>query len=104
MAISLAGAIRVPARHRRFSLHGFDVAAPGRVAGDQIVSPNAKCHVDLADALRRRARLGTFRSGMARHSRSGPRFRARIAAGVHTLAMDRAACCATGICPSVLDG
>ncbi len=35
MAISLAGAIRVPARHRRFSVHGFDVAAPDRVAVDQ---------------------------------------------------------------------
>ena len=104
MAISLAGAIRVPAHHRRFSLHGFDVAALDRVSVNQIVSSNAKCHVDLADAVRRRARLGTFRSGMARHSRSGPRFRARIAAGVHTLAMDRAVAGSPRIYPSVLDG
>ncbi len=76
MAISLAGAIRVPARHRRISVHGFDVAPLDRVAVDQILSPNAKRYVDLADAPRRRARLWAFRSSVARHSRFGSRFRA----------------------------
>ena len=41
MEIPLAGAVCLPAHHRRFSLHGFDVAALDRMAVDQIVSSNA---------------------------------------------------------------
>lgn len=114
MAVSLAGAIRLPARHRRFSLHGFDVAALDRVARlprrslerrrvDQIVSPNTKCHIDLADAPRRRARRWAFHAGMAGASRPGSGFSARIAAGVSTLAMARSARGASGLDSSFVD-
>ena len=57
MAIPLAGAIRVPARHRWFSIYSFDVVALDWLAVDQIASPNAKCLLDFADALRRSARF-----------------------------------------------
>src|SRR5205814_3279124 len=79
MAISLASAVRVPAHHRRFSLHGFDVAAPDCMAVDQIGRSNAYYPVDLAGAFRRRVRLRTFSSRVARDSRFGSRLSARAA-------------------------
>ena len=104
MAISLASAVRVPPRHRWLSLHGSDVAAPDCMAVGQIVRSNTWYPVDLADACRRRARVRTFRSSLARDSRFGPGLRTRIAAGVRALAMARPACRAFWIYSSLLDG
>src|SRR5206468_324470 len=80
MAISLAGAVRVPARHRRISLHGFDVVSLDRLAGDQVFRSNAQYPVDPADAVRRRAGVWVVRARMARDSRFGSGLSTRIAA------------------------
>ena len=87
MEIPLAGAVCLPRRDRRISLHGFDVACPDYLAGNQIVDRNSKYLFDRADALWCRARLRVICSRVARDSRSGPGFRARIAAGESALAM-----------------
>src|SRR6266480_1600955 len=86
MAISLVSAVRVPAHHRRFSLHGFDVAAPDCVAVDQISRSNAYYPVELADAFRRRARLRTSNARVARDSRLGSRLSARAPRSASALA------------------
>ena len=65
MAISLAGAVRLPARYWGFSLHGFDVAAPDRMALGQVASPNPKHLLDFADAPWCCARLWIVRTSVA---------------------------------------
>ena len=65
MAISLAGAIRLSARHGRISLHGFNAVAPHRVVVDQVTGPNSQHFLDSAAALRRSARFRSFRARMA---------------------------------------
>src|SRR5205823_9150748 len=103
MAIPLASAVRVPSHHRRFSLHGFDVAAPGCMAVHQIGRSNAYHPVDLADAFRRRARLRTFSSRVARGSRFGSRLSARVASCVRALAVARSSRRPSGAHSSILD-
>ena len=65
LAISLAGAICLFSRHRRFPLHRLDARALDRVVGDQVVSRNKKLDVNLADAWRGRARLWNVRARLA---------------------------------------
>ena len=65
MAISLAGAVRLLARYRRFSLHGFDVAALGRIALDQVAGSNPEHLLDFSDAPRCCARLWIVRTSVA---------------------------------------
>ena len=75
LAISLAGAIRLPSRHRRFPLHRAHARALDRVVVDQVFSRNenldgrhgesARWRIDLADAERRRPRSWNVRARLA---------------------------------------
>ena len=65
MAIPLAGAVRLSARHGRISLHGFNAAAPHCVVVDQVIGRNAQHFLDSSAAHRRGARLRPFRARMA---------------------------------------
>src|SRR5206468_6626105 len=103
MAISLAGAVRLLSRHRRFSLHGFDVAAVDWLALHQIVSPNPQHLLGLADAVWCRARFRIVRARMARDSRSRSRFSTRTAADISTLAVACSACCIARLDTSFVD-
>ena len=86
MEIPLAGAVCLPRRNWRISLHSFDVASVDRMAGNQvrhgefvlwrIVSRNAKYFVRRANALRRGTRLRVIGAGVARDSRFGSGFSA----------------------------
>ena len=87
MEIPLAGALCVPRRNWRISLHGFDVAPIDRMAGTQVVSRNAKHFVRRANALRRRIRLRIIGASVARDSRFGSGFCARITGSESALAM-----------------
>ena len=65
MAIPLAGAICLSARHGRISVHGFNAAASHCVVVDQITGPNSQHFLDTAVARRRGARFRSFRARMA---------------------------------------
>jgi hypothetical protein len=103
MAVPLARAVRLSARHGRISLHGFDAAAPDRVVVDKITDPNSKTVLDCANARRRSARLRPFRACMAGAPRSRSRFSARVAIGRSTLAVAGSACVAAGADFAVVD-
>ena len=91
MEIPLAGALCVPRRNWRISLHGFDVAPIDRMAGTQVVSRNAKHFFRRANALRRGTRLRVIGARVARDSRFGSGFSARIVRLVDSLPNTRAA-------------
>ena len=65
MAISLARTVCLPARHRRFSLHGFNAAGFDCMALYQISSRNSQRFLDSADAPWRRPWFRPFRARMA---------------------------------------
>ncbi len=66
--VPLAGAVCLPRRDRRISLHGFDATPVGRMAGNQVVRRNSKDFVDRANALWSGARLRVIRSCVASNS------------------------------------
>ena len=66
MAISLAGAIRLSARHGWISLHGFNAVAPHCMVVDQVRGPRRRNIFSIpADARRRGTRFWSFRPRMA---------------------------------------
>ena len=93
MEISLAGAVCLPPRYWRISLHGFDALPLDLMAGDQGISGNSEHFVGCADAFWRGTRLRLVCSRVARASRFGSGFSARVAAGESALAM---ACSTSG--------
>ncbi len=103
MAVHLAGAVRLSARHGRISLHGFDAAASNRLAVNQVVSQNPEHYLDSSDVLWRSARFRPFRASMACAPRSGSGFSAGVAIGSGTLAVARSACGTSRIDSAIVD-
>jgi len=68
MEISLAGAVCLPRRYWRVSLHGFDAVDLDRVAGNQGISGNSEHFVGCADDFWCGTRLRVIRSRVARDS------------------------------------
>ena len=103
LAISLAGAVRLPARDRRFSLHGFNAASSHCMAVYQITGPNSQRFLDSAATHWRGARFRPFRARMAGSSCSGSGFRSRVAIVRSALAVARSARSPTGTDFAVVD-
>src|ERR1700682_43922 len=103
MALSLAGAVRVPGRHRRFSLHGFDARVGGGLAWNQVVRPNAKASFGLTTAVWDIARVRSRRARVARALGLRPQFGARGAGQRGTFAMAGFRRCAPGFHSPELD-
>ena len=65
MEISMAGAVRLPGRYRRVSLHGFDAGPFDRVVVDQVDRRNPQHRFDFAIVVWHASRPGTLRSSLA---------------------------------------
>ena len=76
----LAGAVCLPRRDRRISLHGFDATALGRMVGNQVAGRDSKHFVGCASALWRGTWLRVIGPRVARDSRFGSGFSTRITA------------------------
>ena len=103
VAISLAGAVRLSARNRRISLHGFDAHRFDCVVVDQIGWRNKELDVDLADVRRRRARFWIISASVACDLRLRLGLRALVAICGRALAMDRALARIACVSLAVLD-
>ena len=89
MEVPLACAVCLPRRHRRISLHGFDATPLGRLVGNQVAGRDSKHFVGCANALWRGTWLRVIGARVARDSRFGSGFSARITASEGALAMAR---------------
>src|ERR1700719_4173900 len=105
MAISLGGAVRLPARDRRISLHSFHAGAPRCVAGGEVVRRNAPVFLARAARAGSGPWLRTLCASLACARRLPARLGSRRTVKFQfALAMARAGVGAFGIHLALVDG